>query len=1133
MHFKPTLISLVLLLAAGRSFAATRVALVSNGTDGVGQSVAFATAELTNDKDLELAERSSIRSVLEEQKLTLSGMVNGEQMIQIGKLLKADLFAVVDADPKNGQALGVVVFDSGSGVRLSDVALEADAERAGKTIAQAVRGAVAKDRGLGAGVRLIGFLPVRNADLPPDRDIIGDTAALLLERELTASPGLAVLERGRLEQVNKERQLPIKHGTGNLWPSLIVVQLEISRAGKQGLKASATLTDSSGKVLDRPDFTSKRESAAELADGLGESLAKSLQVQPIDQAANRGQEARRFAADCVLLNAAARHAAATAAGEAAYALRPDEDNRLILATALWMSAWEYLTPDNANGIQTTGFAQIQAPADTFGAALNCAERALALEQSSLKHELARHHSKDTGYLDLTGGEERFTYLEGYCSRVDAVRDVKPEYQSRLKDFRTAATTYLIDYFDGWAKWIPSNPTDLQYYNAEMLYATSTAAGIATSLAEFVTLRDRLFHQWIGCFDQHWPKGGELWMEAGGRQSQFMTALLDGEDASPDRWHDYSEAALAGGLGHIADDLNHSSNLVLQLYGTIAKAISDPAAAAASQEARNQARSAFSGQLKKTLKNPGPTPIRVRMYSYIAAADANRLLSTGTESMSDAAIDVMDLSVQHHQLMPLTALKMLWSQIDTSTPALRQKAGAALGRMTQLSHAEDVRVLDDNADGVAQEIFGELHQLSEASAAPAPHGDSGCAGKSEKAAAPTAPATPPAPAAGAEPAVKPWDAAKRLVDFKSLPGISRIEEGARVFGDMLDFLASGTDASGGFFIQAFEVPLAGGTPKALGKTSVSPLPEFGDKVYDTDLDYAYRLIQGSAVDERNFYVCVHDQGVVVFPRDGTVPTRINADHGLPSNWARSVVALDGLVYIAVSSKEGSYLVKWHVKKQTFDVRISTVRSEKKSPLDNTPGIWIQFIVADPERKRLLMGVTQRGTNIKGWEACRGGLWEVETGKNVVKRLLTSAAEVDVGSFRGIDHDALITANRIWVVQFELAQNKAKYLSFKPKEGVKDSYIKELPLKKETPRGSGWADGDMEEGAFRTVIDNWLWAGDPFRRISANGKTVELLDGKLAPDAQPIGPVWTMERAGDHRLVLGDIRQLYVVTLRGEN
>lgn len=106
---------LFVLFLANTTFAAKRVALVTTGPgEPAKQASSLAAADLSGEKDVQLVDREAINSTLAEQKLSLSGMVDSEKMIAVGKLLKADLFAVVETDPKDGRALGVVVFDSGT-----------------------------------------------------------------------------------------------------------------------------------------------------------------------------------------------------------------------------------------------------------------------------------------------------------------------------------------------------------------------------------------------------------------------------------------------------------------------------------------------------------------------------------------------------------------------------------------------------------------------------------------------------------------------------------------------------------------------------------------------------------------------------------------------------------------------------------------------------------------------------------------------------------------------------------------------------------------------------------------------------------------------------------------------------------
>jgi hypothetical protein len=1102
---KPSITCLLVLFLVNTTLAATRVALVTAGPgEPVKQASSLAMADLSAEKDLQLVDREAINSTLAEQKLSLSGMVDSEKMIAVGRLLKADLFAVVEADPKDGTALGVVVFDSGTGLRLADVAIHGTPEAAAKEIADAVRTAAAKDRALSHGVRLVGFLPVRNADLPRDRDIFCDTVRLLLERQLTSSPGLAVLERSRLEKVNQERQLPTSNGTGDLWNSVVTVQIQISREGERGLKASATLTGSSGP-LDKIVATTDTESAADLADKLRDGLTKSLQAQPIARPFDRNDEARRFARESELFVNSTRYSTGAAAGEAAYALQPDEENRLILATALWMRACEYLTPANVGilALQSAGFDPIKVPSETLDEAVALESRAISLEQQSLD-ELLRANHDGQDYLSYTGGEHRITLLEGSLGRLGAVRNVDQTLQPRVAEVRAAAMKYIFSYFDGWSEAAGRDPGQLKNYDAEVLYGTIGIANISASLAEFAEARDRLFHRWIETFDVSWTRTDDLWMLSGKRQSTLMKTLFDLGTIPSDSWKDRNAEAWRKGLGNIAADLDHSSSPVMRMYGTIARTLANPKSSAASPQARDQAIQAVFAQLEKTLNNPGEHPQATRLYACIAAADAIHLLPGGTKSSTDLAIDLLNISIGRKQLIPQTVMELLREDSAfTALPDQPQKVLDALRRMLAFSARADVEVVDGNRDGLRQELSDEIHQLHKQF-----------------------------PDLGAEPVDKPWDAVRKLVDVRQLSGISRIEEFAQVAGDKVCFLGSGTDDHGAFFIQAFEVPLAGGVPKPLAKTTVEPLPPFDGNVFHTDLGFVYRLIQGGTVDDRNYYVCVHGEGVVVFPRDGSAAFRLDTVHGLPSNWARCAVAMGGVLYIAMSEEAGAYLAKWDPANRSIDIKMSTVRSEKKSPLDNLPGIRLHFMVADRAHNRLLLGVEEYGNRSRNWDDAMGGLWQMDGGGGGMTHLLRTASDFGIGLFRGIDHGSLFTATTVCVIQTDLKTSQGRFVSISPAERTRD-FIRDFGPGKETREGTGWDEPGTQQPGGRTVIDNWLWLGEPFSRISADGTTTQLLDAQLAPDSKPIGPVWTMERAGTNQLVLGDIRQLYVVKLRETN
>jgi hypothetical protein len=195
------------------AYAATRIALVgSGGNDGIANVLDVATAFFGKDTDLQLLDRAEVDRILSEQQFSLAGMVRGEDAVRAGQLLHVDLFAVVEGTLTNEtgkiSSIGLVVFDAKSGVRYADSALLAsNVVSAASAVATAVRAAVIKSHRKPQDLHTVGLLSVRNADLPRQFDSICDSVGLLLERELTASPGIAVLERRRLEQVNQERSV--------------------------------------------------------------------------------------------------------------------------------------------------------------------------------------------------------------------------------------------------------------------------------------------------------------------------------------------------------------------------------------------------------------------------------------------------------------------------------------------------------------------------------------------------------------------------------------------------------------------------------------------------------------------------------------------------------------------------------------------------------------------------------------------------------------------------------------------------------------------------------------------------------------------------------------------------------------
>ena len=315
--------------ATGNANASTRLALVSGETNGgLANILDTATALLRKDADLQLLERAQVDRVLREHELSLAGLERAEHAVKAGQLLQADLFAVLEGsltnEPGGSTSLGLVVFDAKTGVRYADSALVAsNLTSAASATADAVRAAIAKFHRNPEDLHTVGLLLVRNADLPRQFDGLCDSVGLLLERELTASPGIAVLERRRLEQVTKERAVAPDAEENHLLSSLRMIELDISRDG-DGLRGTLALAGADGVRSAPITATVPTNNAAALAHFLADKTERFLNAPTDGPLPNCAAEAARFHREHQLLWAQSDFSAAVRALDAALALDPDQ-----------------------------------------------------------------------------------------------------------------------------------------------------------------------------------------------------------------------------------------------------------------------------------------------------------------------------------------------------------------------------------------------------------------------------------------------------------------------------------------------------------------------------------------------------------------------------------------------------------------------------------------------------------------------------------------------------------------------------------------------------------------------------------------------------------------------------------------
>jgi len=335
-------------LAVARARAETRVALVSTCGGEAGQNVlALADAALSADTNIALVERREIERVLQEQKLMHCGLSEAEQAVTVGRLLGAQIFASLETVPNEKEALGLVVFDAGTGVVLEDSILPTgDIQQTAAAVVAAVKfGNVKRQRQAGA-LTTVCILSVRNADLPREFDSLCESVGGILQRQLVQSPSLAVLERHYLEHVNRERSLPMQPQPNQLLASLVMIELEVGRGSTaKSLTAVASLSDNTGAKLGRAAVVVESGNPADLSDQLMAKLETLLKAAPPHVVVDRAREAERFGRETKALWSYGEHFRALETAEAAYALQPTADFQAVLARSLIDCGIQILRPE--------------------------------------------------------------------------------------------------------------------------------------------------------------------------------------------------------------------------------------------------------------------------------------------------------------------------------------------------------------------------------------------------------------------------------------------------------------------------------------------------------------------------------------------------------------------------------------------------------------------------------------------------------------------------------------------------------------------------------------------------------------------------------------------------------------------
>jgi hypothetical protein len=1093
------------LFVVGISNGATRIALVSDSGDAqVANVLDLVTVRLGLQKEIELLDRAAINRALEEQKLSLSGVVNPSSVVSVGKLLSVDLFAVVNSvqtTKTNGAAsrmvVGLVVFDAKTGVRLWDATLSADGvEKLAEAIADGVL--MAQRKQTDAGLPTICLLSVRNADLPRSLDGWCDSVGLLLERRLTASLGCVVLERERLDQINKERELPGNTGQQQLLASLVTLELECNRGpdGK-GLSTSARLTDNNGKLLNDFSVTNQNANADELAAALYQKISEVMKLKPSSTTEDRVRESDQFwqTAGFFLSHGDSQHGIQDL--EAALALNPENYGlRRSLAGTLVGYA----------GGQTNLLQELQIADRGMDLFLDCAHESLGkIKPNSSRnaynfiHEFGewdgymRKFSGDTfqnaNYLSPAETEEARQLLHSIYGKYRSFRldiGLPALFQGILHhpdDSKLEARDFFHDY--GFVMFAGLSSTA----NISALYPEDWSQDWLVNLKGFLNLLEQT------SLKRQLAESGEIEWNV---QATFFW---------PPTWNKVRSVERKEAWRLMAA---HSSPLI--------RALGKLSQLNAAQENARQ-------------KNESVAPVdqTYRLYLQDCLNDpaqntnliACRLLYGTAGHIGGAeTVEFCNFMLQRNDLNP---------------DIINQTASYLLSQTNRESAGQAVELYDRTAALLQQPNIrffgGDTNQYLQVLAKQREVAQNKFNGVTEPPPPPTTPA---------------WREARQLIDLAgATKGLMQIFRPV-VQGDFVYAAGSGTDETdGGQFLQLLRISLKSGAISHLRKVAVTNV---GPSM--------------ACADENNYYLGT-SQGVFIFPKSGGKVQRVDQDDGLPSDDVTSLDYLDGKLYIGLG--ESGYLASYDLKKRQCEILCSARRREQLSPFDNGSPLGISIIVADESKHRIVFLADQGGCGGDWWSdlglaqqtktdvfpmicaKARAGIWSYNPASREFKAILPRHPNAPINNLwrvRRVKDTQIAFAGYQGAALFDITTDKSTLLygkcyaigleegmeSMVQSRGMKvNPALHYAPLLDHSP-------GDLRSGIF-FVHDGWVWnsgrVGDmSFSRVSMDTGSKQDLP-PLRVDDKDFIPAECFQLIGSDQALIGDGRGLWLVTFADDD
>lgn len=310
-----------------------RIAIVTDKASDAGKLplVSLLEVRLSESASIELLEREHIDSILDEHKLSLTGLVQRDDIIRAGKLLRADAFLLLSLEKSTkakdggGDLLRIRIVETSYGIRLVDTFEQVDAE----DVPQAVERIASKTNNASQKLTIpheesiaAGIVDVQRASLADRHKRLANVLPAMLSSCLGKEPRIIILEREDLKLLLREKQLTEGRNRDFL-NSAVIINGHLQPKGRNGVKLTLSLKGSSTE--DTTTFTVSLDpnEPGKAVDEMAINIIKEILNAEPTSLWQPKQEAEEFFRHGQNLMNHSEHKEALAPLETAHALQPD------------------------------------------------------------------------------------------------------------------------------------------------------------------------------------------------------------------------------------------------------------------------------------------------------------------------------------------------------------------------------------------------------------------------------------------------------------------------------------------------------------------------------------------------------------------------------------------------------------------------------------------------------------------------------------------------------------------------------------------------------------------------------------------------------------------------------------------